>query len=240
MIRSNIQILQKSFLGCPLCIFYSKQRGLIFRFEQKKTKKTKNQICLDQMLQGRFFCAHRRTSAVISQPLRAGSGRLHFLALAGRDQASRTGGDAGESNPSHHFQSLCGQFTVVGLVLLTFFSYIRSSDMKVNFDCCSSQLIVSRKQNFASSLSFTRPSWPPRSQDGDNSRDRDRGLIAPQQQVQKASPPKALKRTSQQELNVTVTYLDGPHEGAISSWLHSPRFAAESFGIAAAQRSPTH
>ena len=70
--------------------------------------------------------------------------RRHLLALASRiwppsfpspcepRSGFRTGGDAGESNPSHHFQSLCGQFTVVGLVLLTFFSYFRSSDMKVN------------------------------------------------------------------------------------------------------------
>ena len=42
------------------------ERADFFRFEQKtKEKKTKKQICLDQMLQGRFFCAHR-TSAVIS------------------------------------------------------------------------------------------------------------------------------------------------------------------------------
>ena len=58
-----------------------------------------------------------------------------------------------------------------------------------------------------------------------------------QQQLQEASPPRA-RGLAQQDKVAQLLLEDGLHEGAATSWLHYPSFAAESYGIAAAQRSP--
>ena len=52
------------------------------------------------------------------------------------------------------------------------------------------------------------------------------------------SSPGPKRGPAQQDKVAQLLLEDGPHEGATTSWPYYPSFAAESCGIAAAQRSP--